>query len=127
MTTTKKRLIIGIASLYYIRQRTIDITAHRVIPQAGDPKVWFTSLASLGRLLNEKNTAMLDAIRDYHPATISELAQCIQRAQANVSRTLSKMAHFQLVELVDNGASKKPVVVWEEIVIKTPHALKAVA
>lgn len=120
-----KQLVIGIAPLQYIRQRTIDIAAGRVTPEPDDPKVWFTSLESLGRLLNDKNTAMLETIRDYHPSTVSELAQLTHRAQSNVSRTLAKMAYFQLVQLLDNGVSKTPVVDWDEIMIKTPHALTA--
>ncbi len=120
-----RTLIIGVASLDYIRQRTIDIAAGRIVPKKTDPKIWFTSLESLGRILNDNNRAMLDAIREHHPATVSELARLIGREQGNVSRTLSKMVEFHMVELVDNGASKMPVVDWDEINIKTQHALAA--
>ena len=111
------KLVIGIASSKYIRQRTIDIAAGRIKPKEGDPKIWVTSMESIGRLLSEENLAMMDAIREHHPETVSELAKLISREQSNVSRTLSRMADFKLIELVETNGRKKPVVNWDEISI----------
>lgn len=110
------KLVIGIASSQYIRQRTIDIAAGR-IPQKDDPKVWVSSMESIGRLLSKDNYAMIEAIRNHHPETISELARIISREQANVSRTLSRMADFHIVDFEENNGKKKPVVNWDEIAI----------
>lgn len=111
------KLVIGIASSEYIRRRTIDIAAGRVVPKDDDPKIWVTSMESIGRLLSKENYAMIEAIRQYHPNTISELAKLIHREQANVSRTLSRMADFHIVELVETNGKKQPVVNWDEIAI----------
>ena len=111
------RLIIGIASSQYIRQRAIDIAAGRIVPKKNDPKIWVSSLESIGRLLSADNYAMIEAIRMHHPETISELAKLVSREQANVSRTLSRMADFHLVDFEESNGRKKPVVKWGEIVI----------
>lgn len=111
------KLVIGIASGQYIRQRTIDIAAGRVVPKQDDPKVWVSSMESIGRLLSKDNYAMIEAIRTHHPETISELAKLVSREQANVSRTLSRMADFHLVAFEEGNGKKKPIVNWDEIAI----------
>jgi len=111
------KLVIGIASGQYIRQRTIDIAAGRVVPKESDPKVWVSSMESIGRLLSKDNYAMIEAIRAHHPETISELAKLVSREQANVSRTLSRMADYHLVEFEEGNGKKKPIVNWDEIAI----------
>ena len=111
------KLVIGIASSEYIRQRMIDIAAGRVVPEEVEPKVWVTSMESIGRLLSKENCAMIEAIRTHHPATVSELAKLVHRAQGNVSRTLSRMADFHMVEMIESNGKKQPVVPWDEISI----------
>jgi predicted transcriptional regulator len=112
-----RTLVIGMASSQYIRQRTIDIAAGRIVPKASDPKVWVSSMESIGRLLSTDNYAMIEAIRTHHPATISELAKLVSREQANVSRTLSRMADFHIVDFEESNGKKRPVVNWDEISI----------
>ncbi len=113
-----RTLIIGVASSDYIRQRTIDIAAGRRKRVEGEPKIWVTSMDSIARLLNEENLAMLNIIREQHPETVSALAVLVDRAQGNVSRTLSRMANFHLVELVEINGGKAPRVDWDEISFK---------
>lgn len=116
------KLVIGIASSKYIRQRSIDIAAGRIVPNQDDPKVWVTSMDSMARLLNEENLAMLQIIREKHPETISALAKLVGREQSNVSRTLSRMANFHLVEFVDTNGGKSPQVDWNELSFKMAEA-----
>ncbi len=111
------KLVIGIASNTYIRQRTIDIAAGRIIPKEDDPKIWVSSMESIGRLLSKENCAMIEAIREHHPSNISELAKLIRREQSNVSRTLARMADFHIIEFIENNGKKMPVVNWDEISI----------
>lgn len=111
------KLIIGIASSEYIRQRSIDIAAGRIVPKNGGPKIWVSSMEPIGRLLSADNYAMIEAIRTHHPETISELAKLVSREQANVSRTLSRMADFHLVDFEESNGRKKPVVKWDAIAI----------
>lgn len=116
------KLVIGIASGKYIRQRSIDIAAGRIVPKKDDPKIWVTSMDSMARLLNEENLAMLQIIRKQHPETISALAKIIGREQSNVSRTLSRMANFHLVELVEAHGKKMPQVDWDELTFRMADA-----
>ena len=116
------KLIIGIASSETIRQRTIDIAAGRIVPKKNEPKVWVSSMESIGRLLSKENYLLIEAIRQHNPLTISDLARLVQREQANVSRTLSRMADFHIVELTETNGRKKPEVNWDEISIISAKA-----
>ncbi len=116
------KLIIGIASSEALRQRTIDIAAGRITPKKDEPKIWVSSMESIGRLLSKENYLLIEAIRQHHPLTISDLARLVQREQANVSRTLSRMADFHIVELVETNGKKKPEVYWDEISIVSTRA-----
>ena len=116
------KLVIGMASAETIKQRTVDIAAGRLVPKEGDPKIWVSSMESIGRLLSRDNYAMIEAIREHHPSTISELASIVHREQANVSRTLARMAEFNIVELVETNGRKQPVVNWDEISIVSATA-----
>ena len=117
-----EKLIIGLALSKTIRQRTIDIAAGKIIPEKDDPTVWVSSMESIGRLLSKENYLLIEAIRQHHPLTISELAKLVHREQANVSRTLSRMADFHIVELVEDNGKKKPEVNWDEISIVSARA-----
>lgn len=112
-----RKLVIGVASNAFIRQRTIDIAAGRIKPKDTDPKVWVASMESVGRLLNAENLAMIDKIREKHPATISDLAKLMNREQSNVSRTLKRMSEFHIVEFDEAHGKKTPIVNWDEISI----------
>lgn len=116
------KLIIGMARSETIRQRTIDIAAGRIVPKEDDPRVWVSSMESIGRLLSKENFLLIETIRQHHPLTISELAKLVHREQANVSRTLSRMADFHIVELVETNGKKKPEVNWDEISIVSARA-----
>ncbi|WP_409526408.1 MarR family transcriptional regulator [Nitrincola sp. MINF-07-Sa-05] len=120
-----KRLIIGVASKSFTRQRTIDIAAGRIKPKDTDPKIWVNSVESVGRLLNAENLAMIGAIRTQHPATISDLAKLMKREQSNVSRTLKRMAEFHIVEFEESHGKKMPVVNWDEISLHIPTSTAA--
>nr|WP_067297145.1 MarR family transcriptional regulator [Marinobacterium profundum] len=112
-----KKLVIGVASKAFIRQRTIDIAAGRIKPKDTDPKVWVNSMESVGRLLNADNLSMIETIRKQHPATISDLAKLMKREQSNVSRTLKRMVEFHIVEFEEAHGKKTPVVTWDELSI----------
>ncbi len=112
-----RKLVIGVASKAFVRKRTIDIAAGRIKSKDTDPKIWVTSMESVGRLLNADNLSMIDTIREKHPATISDLAKLMKREQSNVSRTLKRMAEFHIVEFDEAHGKKTPIVTWDEISI----------
>lgn len=110
MTTLK----IGIASKNFTRQRTIDIAAGRYKPSEDEPKVWFPSLESLAKILSEENRAILTAIKEHHPDSVSALADLVGRAQSNLTRTLKTMELYGIVEFRKEGRKSVPIVRYDE-------------
>lgn len=108
-------LYIGIATQKEIRQRTIDIASGRLIPKETDPKVWFTSLASFAQVLSEDNQALLTAIREHHPESVSALAELLGRGQPSVTRTLKTMESYGIIALKKERTGTVPVVNFDEI------------
>ena len=95
MTTLK----IGIATYEEMKARTLAIARGELATKAEDPKVWFTSPESFAKLLSNKNRALLAAISEQHPPSISALAQATGRAPGNLSRSLRTMERYGLVKL----------------------------
>lgn len=95
MTTLK----IGIATYEEMKARTLAIAQGKLKPVRGDPKVWFTSPESFAKLLSNKNRALLAAIAEQQPSSISALAEATGRAPGNLSRSLRTMERYGLVKL----------------------------
>lgn len=95
MTTLK----VGIASYDEMKSRTLRIARgeHRGAPRA--PTVWFTSTESFAKVLSAGNRDLLRIIAEKAPASLDELAQLTGRKKSNLSRTLSTMAGYGLVQL----------------------------
>jgi predicted transcriptional regulator len=118
-----KVLRIGIASANYFRARTIAIAKGRVKVRAGEPKIWFSSAQSLGKLIDE-NWPLLQEIRRHPPASMTELAERTGRSLSNLSRTLKLLELRGLISIeAGEGLSKKPVVTYDRIeVVTAPFA-----
>ena len=114
MTTLR----IGIASYEEMKARTLAIARGEYKPKKGEPKVWFTSMESVAKVLSDKNRALLSLIATEQPTSLTELAKLSGRSKPNLSRTLKTMAGYGLVQL-KKGASGKmmPVVPYSEIVL----------
>jgi predicted transcriptional regulator len=81
-----------------------------------EPKLWFTSIDSLARVLSDKNRALLDLIIEQQPSSLAELESLSGRAKSNLSRTLKNMARFGLVELTKGeGGTVMPSVPYGKI------------
>ena len=114
-----KVLRIGIASTDDFKARTIAIAEGRVKARAGDPKIWFNSAQSLGKLIDE-NWGLLQEIRRRPPQSMTELAERIGRSLSNLSRTLKSLQLRGLVSIeVGEGLSKRPVVTYDRIEVVT--------
>src|ERR1700692_3968264 len=86
-----------------------------------EPKLWFTSIESLARVLSDKNRLLLDLIIEQQPNSLAELEALSGRAKSNLSRTLKRMEPFGLVELLKGeGGTLKPHVPYEEIQLDLP-------
>ena len=118
-----KTLRIGIASLSDMRARTLAVARGELKLGPDEPKLWFTSIESLARVLSDKNRLLLDLIIAQQPNSLAELGALSGRAKSNLSRTLKSMERFGLVELLKGeGGTIRPRVPYEEIKLDLPMA-----
>ncbi len=95
MTSVK----IGIASYEEIKARTLAIARGEIKRAPDDPKIWFNSLKSFAAVFSEENQAMLRAIAEHQPESLTELERLTGRRASNLSRTLNTMSNYGLVAL----------------------------
>ena len=94
-----KTLKIGIAGYEQMKTRTMAIARgeHKLIK--GEPKVWFTSVESLAKVLSQRNRELLSLIAREQPASLTELAELSGLKKSNLSRTLKALSQYGFVEL----------------------------
>lgn len=95
-----EQISVGIATHEQLRKRALEIAKGKRKRQPGEPKIWFTSLQSLARVLSEPNRELLRIIDESHPSSLAELEELTGRKASNLSRTLKTMSRYGLVELV---------------------------
>jgi predicted transcriptional regulator len=116
-----KILRIGIASIADMKARTLAVARGELKVGRNEPKLWFTSIDSLARVLSDKNRLLLDLIIEHEPKSLTELEALSGRAKSNLSRTLKSMARFGFVELIKGaGGTITPHVPYEEIQLELP-------
>jgi predicted transcriptional regulator len=116
-----KTLRIGVASMADMKARTMAVARGELKLGPDEPKLWFTSIESLARVLSDKNRLLLDLIIEQQPNSLAELETLSGRAKSNLSRTLKSMERFGLVELLKGeGGAVKPRVPYEEIKLDLP-------
>ena|SRR5947209_1771705 len=114
-----KALRIGIASVDAFRARTIAIAKGRAKPRSGEPKIWFSSAQSVGKLIDD-NWPLLQEIRRHPPRSMTELAERTGRSLSNLSRTLKSLEQRGLVSIeAGEGLGKRPVVTYDRIELVT--------
>ena len=124
MTTLK----IGIASYEQMKARTLAVARGEVKPKRGEPKVWFTSIESVAKILSDRNRALLDLIAEKQPKSITDLADLTGRATSNLSRTLRTMERYGLVRLKKGERGRVvPRVPYSDIVLDLPVVTRASA
>lgn len=116
-----KTLRIGIASPAEMRSRTLAVARGELELGPDEPKLWFTSIESLARVLSDKNRQLLDLIIAERPNSLGELEALSGRAKSNLSRTLRNMERFGLIELLaGEGGAVRPRVPYDEIELNLP-------
>jgi predicted transcriptional regulator len=115
MSSSGLTLHIGIASREAIKRRTNAIAKGELRPTEDEPRVWFSSLESLAKVLSEKNMLLLEIIRHGQPRSFAELSRLSGRAVSNLSRTLHGMERVGLVEIREEDHRKFPVVLYDRL------------
>ena len=114
-------LRIGIASREQIKRRSIEIAAGKRRRQPDEPRIWFTSLDAILRVLSDKNMLLLEMIRTSQPGSVTELAEKMGQKKSNVSRTLNKLEQFGLVDFeLGEGGRKAPRVNYDALAFERP-------
>jgi predicted transcriptional regulator len=112
-------LRIGIASYEEVKERTMKIARGELKPGPRDPKIFFPSMESAGKVLSGKNRELLRCIRERKPASLRDLSVIVDRAPSNLSRTLKSMERYGLVTLAKGSrGTLRPTVDYEEIDIR---------
>lgn len=97
-----KTMNIGIASYEQMKARTMAIARGEYRAAPSEPKVWFTSIESVAKVLSAGNRELLKIIASHRPGSIDELAKLTGRKKSNLSRTLKTMERYGIVQL-DRG------------------------
>lgn len=108
-------LRIGIAPLEAIKRRTQDIASGNRRHKSDEPRVWFTSLDALARVLSRQNMLLIEIIRHSHPESVTELAERVGRAKSNVLRSLKTLEEFDIVTFENGrGGRKAPRMMYDD-------------
>lgn len=109
---------VGIMAKEAIRERMMAIARGEYKPASDEPKIWFTSIRSAAEVLSDDNRAMLRAIRDQQPESISALSRITGRSQSNLSRTLNTLHRYGIVEFRRENRHKRPIAKASDFVIR---------
>lgn len=104
-----KTMKVGIMPREYFQKRLIEIASGRYVPQKNEPKIWFSSIKSLGEVLSENNLRLLRIIDKEKPSSIKELANITHRQPGNLSRTLKTMERYGIIEFKKSGKNSMPI------------------
>lgn len=73
---------------------------------------------ALDRVLNPKNLELLRTIVNEAPASIRELGRLVDRDVKNVSTAVNELEELGVLELEQDGRTKRPVVWYDEIEVR---------
>jgi predicted transcriptional regulator len=114
-----------------IRERMLAMAKGVYKPKESEPRVWYSSMTALSRVLCAENIDLLRMIDREQPATMTALAALSGRSLSNLSATLKKLKDKGFVSFEDGeGRAKKPVALFTDFEIVTDseveHAIEAI-
>lgn len=75
---------------------------------------------ALARVFSAQNLQLIRAIAQHEPSSMRHLATIVDRDIKNVSQNLNGLESLGLIDLVDEGRAKRPVVPYDEIEVIYP-------
>lgn len=72
---------------------------------------------TIERVLSEKNLELIRAAAREEPSSLRELARIVGRDIKNVSRATTELREVGLLEFIQEGRAKRPVVPYDEIAV----------
>ena len=88
--------------------------------EPADATLAVESLETFGRVFRPTNLRLLEAITTHEPESLRELARIVDRNPSDVLDNINELETYGLVELVEEGRSKRPVVWYDEINVDMP-------
>lgn len=121
---TRNTLIVTVESLGTVKRRTADAFEQARdgdVPEQDAPRrVSFETTDQLMQVFTPRAIDLLQAIAREEPGSMREAARSVDRDIKQVSANLERLAEYGVVELVDEGRAKRPVVPYDEIDIRLP-------
>lgn len=71
----------------------------------------------IARVLSEANIELLRTIAAHEPKSMRETATLVERDFKDVHRNLTELADLGIIEFVQDGQAKRPVVRFDELVV----------
>ncbi len=86
----------------------------------GTPTVSFTSYEHLLRTITPETLGLIETIRREEPSSINETARVTGRDVKNIHEELTRLGNMGIIDLIEEGQSKRPIVWYDELDIKVP-------
>jgi len=80
----------------------------------------FETTDQLAHVFTPRAIDLLQVIAQKEPPSIRATARLVDRDIKQVSENLERLEEYSIVEFVDNGRAKQPVVEYDEIDIQLP-------
>ena len=88
--------------------------------EPADATLAVESLETFGRIFRPTNLRLLESITTHEPESLRELARIVERNPPDVLDNINELETYGLIELVEEGRSKRPVVWYDEINVDMP-------
>jgi predicted transcriptional regulator len=121
---TQKTLIVTVESISAVQQRTAEAFEQALgdgVPEEDAPRrLSFENTDQLAQVLTPRAIDLLQAIAQEEPDSIREATRLVDRDIKQVSENLERLEEYGIVEFVNEGRAKRPVVPYDEIDIQLP-------
>lgn len=121
---TNNTLIVTIESIGEVQHRTASAFERALADDPPDTdaprRLSFETTDQLAQVFTPRAIDLLQTIAQEEPTSIREAARLVDRDIKQVSGNLKRLEEYEIVELVDEGRAKRPVVEYDEIDIQLP-------
>jgi len=121
---TQNTLIVTVESLGTVQRRTAEAIQQARsgdTPDTDTPRrLSFETTDQLAQVFTPRAIDLLQAIAQEEPSSIRKAARLTDRDIKQVSQNLERLEAYDVVEFVEEGRAKRPVVPYDEIDIQLP-------
>lgn len=121
---TQNTLIVTVESIGAVKQRTADAFEQALdgdsTGENAPRRLSFENTDQLAQVFTPRAIDLLQAIAREDPGSIREATRLVDRDIKQVSENLERLGEYGVVEFVEEGRAKRPVVPYDEIDIRLP-------